>query len=210
MTPIGRGQRELIIGDRKTGKTAIAIDTILNQKGTGVICVYVAIAQKESTTAAIVDVFRRHGALDYTIVVAAGASDPAPMQYIAPYAGCAMAEYFMYEQGKPTLVHLRRPLEAGRRLSRGLAAAAPASRPRGVPRRHLLRALPAARALGQAGQPLRDPARERPDRQRHRRHGRRQEGLRRRSRSRRGQPRPQGALSRRATRSSRRPSRAAR
>jgi F-type H+-transporting ATPase subunit alpha len=104
MTPIGRGQRELIIGDRKTGKTAIAIDTILNQKGTGVICIYVAIAQKESTTAALVDVFRRHGALDYTIVVAAGASDPAPMQYIAPYAGCAMAEYFMYEHGKPTLV----------------------------------------------------------------------------------------------------------
>jgi F-type H+/Na+-transporting ATPase subunit alpha len=104
MTPIGRGQRELIIGDRKTGKTAIAIDTILNQKGAGVICVYVAIAQKESTTAAIVDVFRRHGAMDYTIVVAAGASDPAPIQYIAPYAGCAMAEFFMYEQGKPTLV----------------------------------------------------------------------------------------------------------
>jgi F-type H+-transporting ATPase subunit alpha len=104
MIPIGRGQRELIIGDRKTGKTAIAIDTILNQKGTGVICVYVAIAQKESTTAAIVDVLRRHGALDYTIVVAAGASDPAPLQYVAPYAGCAMAEYFMYEQGKPTLV----------------------------------------------------------------------------------------------------------
>ena len=104
MTPIGRGQRELIIGDRKTGKTAIAIDTILNQKGTGVICVYVAIAQKESTTAALVDILRRHGAMDYTIVVAAGASDPAPLQYIAPYAGCAMAEYFMYEQGKPTLV----------------------------------------------------------------------------------------------------------
>jgi F-type H+-transporting ATPase subunit alpha len=104
MTPIGRGQRELIIGDRKTGKTAIAVDTILNQKGTGVLCVYVAIAQKESTTAALVDVLRRHGALDYTIVVAAGASDPAPLQYIAPYAGCSMAEYFMYEQGKPTLV----------------------------------------------------------------------------------------------------------
>ena len=104
MTPIGRGQRELIIGDRKTGKTAIAIDAILNQKGTGVICVYVAIAQKESTTAGLVDILRRHGAMDYTIVVAAGASDPAPMQYIAPYAGCAMAEYFMYEQGKPTLV----------------------------------------------------------------------------------------------------------
>jgi F-type H+-transporting ATPase subunit alpha len=104
MTPIGRGQRELIIGDRKTGKTAIAIDTILNQKGTGVICVYVAIAQKESTTAALVEILKQHGAMDYTIVVAAGASDPAPLQYIAAYAGCAMAEYFMYKQGKPTLV----------------------------------------------------------------------------------------------------------
>ena len=103
MTPIGRGQRELIIGDRKTGKTAIAIDAILNQKGQGVICVYVAIAQKESKTAALVEVLQRYGAMDYTIVVAAGASDPAPLQYIAPYAGCAMAEYFMYEKGMPTL-----------------------------------------------------------------------------------------------------------
>jgi F-type H+-transporting ATPase subunit alpha len=103
MTPIGRGQRELIIGDRKTGKTAIAMDTILNQKGQGVICVYVAVAQKESTTAGLVDVLRRNGAMDYTIVVAAGASDPAPLQYIAPYAGCAMAEYFMYEKGGATL-----------------------------------------------------------------------------------------------------------
>ncbi len=104
MIPIGRGQRELIIGDRKTGKTAIAIDAILNQKGTGVICVYVAVAQKESTTASIVEILKKHGAMDYTIVVAAGASDPAPLQYIAPYAGTAMAEYFMYEQGKSTLV----------------------------------------------------------------------------------------------------------
>ncbi|MFM7318357.1 MAG: F0F1 ATP synthase subunit alpha [bacterium] len=103
MTPIGRGQRELIIGDRKTGKTAIAIDAILNQKGQGTICVYVAVAQKESTTASLVDVLTRYGAMDYTIVVAAGASDPAPLQYIAPYAGCAMAEYFMYEKGMPTL-----------------------------------------------------------------------------------------------------------
>ena len=201
MTPIGRGQRELIIGDRKTGKTAIAIDTILNQKGTGVICVYVAIAQKESTTAALVDVLRRHGAMDYTIVVAAGASDPAPMQYIAPYAGCAMAEYFMYEQGKPTLViydDLSKQAVAYREVSLLLA---PPARPRGVPRRHLLRALAAARAIGQAGQPLRDPARDRLDRQRHRRHGRRQEGLHRRARPRGGQSRPQGALSRRATRS---------
>jgi F-type H+-transporting ATPase subunit alpha len=103
MIPIGRGQRELIIGDRKTGKTAVAIDTILNQKGQGVICVYVAIAQKESTTAQLVDILRREGAMDYTIVVAAGASDPAPLAHIAPYAGCAMAEYFMYEKGMATL-----------------------------------------------------------------------------------------------------------
>jgi len=103
MTPIGRGQRELIIGDRKTGKTAIAIDAILNQKGQGTICVYVAVAQKESTTASLVDILTRYGAMDYTIVVAAGASDPAPLQYIAPYSGCAMAEYFMYEKGMPTL-----------------------------------------------------------------------------------------------------------
>jgi len=103
MTPIGRGQRELIIGDRKTGKTAIAIDTIINQKGKGVICVYVAIGQKESTVAGVVETLRQHGAMEYTIVVTAGASDPAPLQYIAPYAGCAMAEYFMYEHGQATL-----------------------------------------------------------------------------------------------------------
>jgi F-type H+-transporting ATPase subunit alpha len=103
MIPIGRGQRELIIGDRKTGKTAIALDTIINQKGTGVICVYMAIGQKESTIAGVVETLREHGAMDYTIVVAAGASDPAPLQYICPYAGCAMAEYFMYNEGKATL-----------------------------------------------------------------------------------------------------------
>jgi F-type H+-transporting ATPase subunit alpha len=103
MIPIGRGQRELIIGDRKTGKTAIALDTIINQRETGVICVYVAIGQKESTVAGVVENLRDHGAMDYTIVVTAGSSDPAPLQYIAPYAGCAMAEYFMYTQGKHTL-----------------------------------------------------------------------------------------------------------
>lgn len=103
MIPIGRGQRELIIGDRKTGKTAIGIDTIINQKGTGVICVYVAVGQKESTVAGVVDVLRENGAMDYTIVVVAGSSDPAPLQYVAPYAGCAMAEYFMYEYGSHTL-----------------------------------------------------------------------------------------------------------
>src|SRR5215510_4211919 len=103
MIPIGRGQRELIIGDRGTGKTAIAIDTIINQKGTGVICVYVAIGQKASTVATVVEKLKASGAMDYSIVVVASASDPAPMQYIAPYSGCAMAEYFMYHEGKPTL-----------------------------------------------------------------------------------------------------------
>ncbi len=103
MIPIGRGQRELIIGDRQTGKTAIAIDTIINQKGSGVICVYVAVGQKESTVVNIVDRLRASGAMDYTVVVSAAASDPAPLQYIAPYAGTAIAEYFMYDEGKATL-----------------------------------------------------------------------------------------------------------
>lgn len=103
MTPIGRGQRELIIGDRQTGKTAIAIDTILNQKDKNVICIYVAIGQKNSTVAQIVDKLKRFKALDYTIVVSASASEPAPLLYIAPYAGCAMAEEFMY-QGKDVLI----------------------------------------------------------------------------------------------------------
>jgi F-type H+-transporting ATPase subunit alpha len=103
MIPIGRGQRELIIGDRKTGKTAIAIDAIINQKGQDVVCVYVAVGQKESTVAGVVEKLRANGALDYTIVVSAGASDPAPLQYIAPYAGAAMAEYFMYQRGMATL-----------------------------------------------------------------------------------------------------------
>jgi F-type H+-transporting ATPase subunit alpha len=103
MIPIGRGQRELIIGDRKTGKTAIAIDAIINQKGTGVICVYVAVGQKESTVVSLVEKLREHGAMDYTIVVSASSADPAPLQYIAPYAGAAMAEYFMYREGRATL-----------------------------------------------------------------------------------------------------------
>ncbi len=103
MIPIGRGQRELIIGDRQTGKTAIAIDTILNQKGQDVICIYVAIGQKASTVAQLVQNLHDRGAMDYTIVVSATASDVSPLQYIAPYAGCAMAEYFMY-QGKDVLI----------------------------------------------------------------------------------------------------------
>jgi F-type H+-transporting ATPase subunit alpha len=104
MIPIGRGQRELIIGDRGTGKTAIAIDTIINQKGTGVVCVYVAIGQKASTVAGVVEKLKTAGAMEFTIVVVAAASDPAPMQYIAPYTGAAMAEYFMYNEGQATLI----------------------------------------------------------------------------------------------------------
>ncbi len=103
MIPVGRGQRELIIGDRKTGKTAIALDAIINQKGGDMVCVYVAVGQKESTVAGVVEKLRETGAMDYTIVVSAGSSDPAPLQYIAPYAGAAMAEYFMYKHGKATL-----------------------------------------------------------------------------------------------------------
>ena len=103
LVPIGRGQRELIIGDRKTGKTAIAIDTILNQKGKDVICIYVAIGQKESTVASIVEKLRENGAMDYSFVVCASASDPAPMLYIAPYSGAAMGEYFMYK-GRHVLI----------------------------------------------------------------------------------------------------------
>jgi F-type H+-transporting ATPase subunit alpha len=103
MIPIGRGQRELIIGDRGTGKSAIAIDTIINQRGGDVICVYVAVGQKASTVAAVVEKLRSTGAMDYTIVVSATAADPAPMQYIAPYAGCAVAEHFMYEHRRHTL-----------------------------------------------------------------------------------------------------------
>ena len=103
MFPIGRGQRELIIGDRQTGKTSIATDTILNQKGKDVICIYVAIGQKASTVAKVVNTFKEAGAMDYTIVVASTASDCAPLQYISPYAGTAMAEYYMHK-GKDVLI----------------------------------------------------------------------------------------------------------
>ena len=103
LIPIGRGQRELIIGDRQTGKTAIAVDTIINQRGKDMICIYVAIGQKESTVASVVDRLEKHGAMEYTIVVCANASEPAPMLYIAPYAGAAMGEYFMY-RGRAVLI----------------------------------------------------------------------------------------------------------
>jgi F-type H+-transporting ATPase subunit alpha len=119
MIPIGRGQRELIIGDRGTGKSAIALDTIINQRDTGVICVYCAIGQRAGKVASVVETLRERGAIDYSIVVAANASDPAPLQYIAPYAACALAEYFMW-QGKDTLViydDLTKQAQAYRQLS---------------------------------------------------------------------------------------------
>ncbi len=119
MIPIGRGQRELIIGDRQTGKTAIALDTIINQKGEDVVCVYVAIGQKSASVANVVEVLREKGALDYTVVVNASASDPAALQYLAPYTGAAIAEYFMYK-GKATLViydDLTKQAQAYRQMS---------------------------------------------------------------------------------------------
>lgn len=119
MIPIGRGQRELIIGDRQTGKTTIAVDTILNQKGGDVVCVYVAIGQKASTVAQVVNVLQERGAMDYTVVVAANASDPAALQFLAPYTGASIAEYFMYK-GKHTLVvydDLSKQAQAYRQIS---------------------------------------------------------------------------------------------
>jgi len=119
MTPIGRGQRELIIGDRKTGKTAVAIDTIINQKGTGVKCFYVAIGQKDSSVALVVEALRKHGAMDFTTVIVSGASTPAPLQYIAPYSGTAMAEYFMFNGQHALVVYddLSKQATAYRQLS---------------------------------------------------------------------------------------------
>ncbi|HZZ27185.1 MAG TPA: F0F1 ATP synthase subunit alpha [Pirellulales bacterium] len=119
MTPIGRGQRELIIGDRKTGKTAIGIDAIINQKNSGVKCFYVAVGQKDSSVANTIEALRKYGAMDYTTVILAGASAPAPLQYIAPYAGTAMAEYFMYNKGHALIVYddLSKQAQAYRQLS---------------------------------------------------------------------------------------------
>ncbi len=119
MTPIGRGQRELIIGDRKTGKTAVAIDAIINQKNSGVKCFYVAVGQKESTIATVIEALRKNGAMDYTTVIVSGASSPAPLQYIAPYSGTAMAEYFMYKGEHALIVYddLSKQAVAYRQLS---------------------------------------------------------------------------------------------
>lgn len=104
MTPIGKGQRELIIGDRQTGKTAIAVDTIINQKGKNVICIYVAIGQKASTVSNIHGILQKHGAMDYSVIVSSTASELSTIQYVAPYAGCAMAEYFMYTKHRDVLI----------------------------------------------------------------------------------------------------------
>jgi F-type H+/Na+-transporting ATPase subunit alpha len=119
MIPIGRGQRELIIGDRQTGKTAVAVDAIINQKGKDVICVYVAIGQKKSTVAQVVRTLEEHGAMDFTIVVNASASDPAPLQYLAPYGGCAMGEYFLYNQKHALVIYddLSKHAQAYREIS---------------------------------------------------------------------------------------------
>ena len=119
MTPIGRGQRELIIGDRKTGKTAIGIDAIINQKHTGVKCFYVAVGQKDTTVANVIDALTKHGAMDYTTVIVSGASSPAPLQYVAPYSGTAMAEYFMYNGQHALIVYddLSKQAVAYRQLS---------------------------------------------------------------------------------------------
>ena len=119
MTPIGRGQRELIIGDRKTGKTTVAIDTILNQAGQGVKCIYVAIGQKNSSVAQTVETLEDHGALEYTVVVVASAGDPAPFKFLAPYAGCAMGQHWM-ENGEHALIvydDLSKQAEAYRQIS---------------------------------------------------------------------------------------------
>jgi F-type H+-transporting ATPase subunit alpha len=119
MIPIGRGQRELIIGDRQTGKTAVALDTIINQKGTGVICIYVAVGQKKSTVAQVVKTLEDYGAMEHTIIVTASASEPAPLQYLAPYAGAAMGEYFMFNKGHALCIYddLSKHAQAYREIS---------------------------------------------------------------------------------------------
>jgi len=119
MIPIGRGQRELIIGDRQTGKTAVIVDAIINQKGTGNVCIYVAVGQKSSTVAQVIATLERHGAMEHTVVVSASASEPAPLQYLAPYAGCAIGEFFMYNQGHAVVFYddLTKHAQAYREIS---------------------------------------------------------------------------------------------
>ena len=151
MVPIGRGQRELIIGDRQTGKTAVAIDAILNQKDTGVICIYNAIGQKQSTVAQVVRTLEEADAMRYTIVVAAGASDPAPLLYISPYSACTIGEYFR-DSGRHALCVYDDLSKHARGLPRDLAAASPSAGPRGVSGRRVLPALPTAGARGEAEQ----------------------------------------------------------
>ncbi len=152
MIPIGRGQRELIIGDRQTGKTAMAIDTIINQKGKDLLCIYVAIGQKQAAVARTVATLEQFGAMEHTIVVVAAADEPAALQYIAPYAGCAIGEEFV-EHGPRRPDRLRRPVQARLGLPPGFAPAAPPARARGLPGRRLLPALPSARARRPPGRP---------------------------------------------------------
>ena len=151
MVPIGRGQRELIIGDRQTGKTAVAVDAIINQKGQDVICIYNAIGQKQSTIAQVVRTLDDAGAMDYTIVVAAGASDPAPLLYISPYSACTMGEYFRDSGRHALLIYddLSKHAQAYREIS--LLLRRPPGR-EAYPGRRLLPALPPARARGEAAQ----------------------------------------------------------
>jgi proton translocating ATP synthase F1 alpha subunit len=150
MIPVGRGQRELIIGDRQTGKTAVATDAIINQKGKGVFCIYVAIGQKLSTVRQVVDKLEQHGAMEYTTVVAATASETAPLQFIAPYYGRHDGRV-LPRHGSPRPLRVRRSVEAGRVVPPALAAPPPPAGPRGVPRRRLLPPLPPARARRQDG-----------------------------------------------------------
>ncbi len=149
MIPIGRGQRELIIGDRQTGKTAICLDTIINQKGGDLICVYVAIGQKRSTVAQVVKTLEEAGAMAYTVVVVASATDPAPMQYIAPYSRHGHRRVLPRHQA-PRAGHLRRSFQARRGLPRNFAAAAPSAGPRSLSGRRVLSSPPSAGALQQA------------------------------------------------------------
>ena len=137
MIPIGRGQRELIIGDRQTGKTAVALDTIINNKGNNLICIYNAIGQKRSSIAQVVKILSDYGAMDYTIVVAASASEPAPLQYISPYAACAMGEYFRDSKRHALVIYddLSKHAASYREISLAVAAS---PRPRSLPRRRFL------------------------------------------------------------------------